>query len=195
MPKTSPPISTPIKKSSKIRSKGITPIKTPTGTGRFVGNNHRMTYKQYALALIANFLASTGFDEENMRSLVYGIEYIIDGVHYFKIGSADILQTIDTSLGLKTGRICSSLKTLSQHFEKVRIEKIHFVIKDDPSRDLFKLLIESNLLKNTKSYFVNPGEEKGHEMKEFRKMECINDCTTFAIKMINVLDLKGAFTQ
>ena len=161
MPKTPPP-STPIFK--KVRSKGITPI------GPKVKKSGLMTYDAYAKASVSKFLAATDFDERKMHSLVYGIEYIIDGVHYFKIGSADLLQTIATPLGPKTGRICSSLTTLGKHFNKVRVAKIHFVIKDEPSRDLFKLLIESTLLKETESYFVNPGEEKGLKLKEFREM-------------------------
>lgn len=163
MPKTSP-LSTPIKKGSKKRSNGITPI------GSRTKKNNLMSYCMYALELVAIFLAATGFKEENMKSLVYGIEYIIDGVHYFKIGSADLLQTIETPLGPKTGRICSSLIALKQYFNKVRVAKIHFVIKDDPARDLFKLSIESYLLKKTKPYFVNPGKEKNLNLKEFREM-------------------------
>lgn len=169
---TSPQISTPkkglstpvSKNESKKRSNGITPI------GPRTKKNNLMSYCMYALELVAIFLKATGFKEENMRSLVYGIEYIIDDVHYFKIGSADLLHTIKTPLGPKTGRIGSSLTTLGKHFNKVRIAKIHFVINEDTLRSLFKLSIESYLLEKTQSYIVNPGEEKSLNLEEFRKM-------------------------
>jgi len=160
-------------KKKKPCLKGITPIKTPTGSDRFIGKDGRMTVVNYGLALVINFLFAGNCEESMVNSIVYGIEYIIDGEHYFKIGSTDILHNKKTPFGTKTGRICSSLKSLGKQFEKVRIEKIHFIIKEDSDRDLFKLGIEAYLLNATKEDFVNPGEDMGLKLREFRSMDGI----------------------
>lgn len=187
---------TPQKKPRSNKDKpGFTPITTPTGTNRFIGKDGWMSLHDYAMALLVIFLFSTGLEENDVNSIVYGIEYVIDGVHYFKIGVADLLQNKKTSFGTKTGRIPSSLRTLGSHFEKVRIEKIHFVIKDDPERDLFKLLIESHMLRATKSSMVNPGAEIGLNLKEFRNIKNVAEYRKLAEKILKEHNLLGAVLQ
>lgn len=174
----------------------FTPIKTPTGTNRFIGKDGWMSLHDYAMALHVIFLFSTGLEENDVNSIVYGIEYVIDGVHYFKIGVADLLQNKKTPFGTKTGRICSSLRDLNRKFNKVRIKRIHFVIKDDPDRDIFKFGIESYLLTATnKSSFVNPGAEIGLNLKEFRIMENVAEYHRHAREVLEKYKLRGAVSQ
>lgn len=185
----------PKKPREEPQLKGFTPIKDLTGFNKFVGPNGRMTLAGYVDASVVNFLFSTGLEEKDVKSVVYGVVYNIDGKLFFKIGYADVLSNTKTPFGTKSGRLCSTLRDLNGKFDKVRIEKIHFVIQDNPDRDIYKLLIEAFMLKSTKSSMVNPGADIGLNLKEFRSMKNVAEYRTLAEKVLKEHNLRGAVLQ